>query len=155
MTRAHSFSTFSSVKSFLLPGVGSLITGVDISYAFHVSCHNFLCSERTSMAHVKEEKSMNKQKKLSSPSVTRKIISPVRGTQKFVAPSQAEKEQTTFERIKTIIRNFKLAFYDCKCLPVRYIAILTLIVDIDCRYLTKLLFQLLMLLSSDPLLTSP
>ena len=82
------------------------------------------------MAHVKEEKSMNKQKKLSSPSVTRKIISPVRGAQKFVAPSQAEKEQTTFERIKTIIRNFKLAFYDCKCLPVRYIAILTLIVDI-------------------------
>ena len=90
-----------------------------VRYFLCISYHNFLCSGRTSMAHVKEEKSMNKQKKLSSPSVTRKIISPVRGTQKFVASSHAEKEQTTFERIKTIIRNFKLAFYDCKCLPVR------------------------------------
>ena len=104
------------------------------------------------MANVKEEKSvsMHKQKKLVSPAVTRKIIRPAGVTKKFVAPSQAEKEQTTFERIKTIIRNFKLAFYDCKCLHVRYIAIF-----FYCRYLTKLLFQLLMLLSSDPLLTSP
>ena len=70
------------------------------------------------MAHVKEEKSvsMDKQKKLGSPAVTRKIIRPAGVTKKFAAPSQAEKEQTTFERIKTIIRNFKLAFYDCKCL---------------------------------------